>query len=243
MLLLEPDVPYRFSHPVDGGDDCTMIRLAPDLWQAAIGARRPQRRFARLSPVQQYWCALFHRAAARCAEGRLALEELGLQLANTLLDVLNGPPARMASSSRPRAASRHRRLAEAALAYVAANYRSRDGLDTISRQLNSSPFHLARVFRAQTGITLHQYRGRLRLAAALTALGEGCDDLTELALRLGYASHSHFSEAFRAAYGCSPSSARASLARGTLAEMRKILEAAPSARAYALHAVGSVVQR
>lgn len=231
LLLLESDDSYRFSHPTDGGDDCTLISFVPDLWKETVGARTLRQRVARLPSVAQYQCALFYRIASRHAHDALTLEELGIQLATALLELLVNQPDRTPPLLGPRAAARHRRLAEAASACVAANYRNHDGLDAIGRQVYSSPFQLARVFREQTGITLHRYRGRLRLAAALTALGEGCDDLTALALRLGYASHSHFSDSFRATFGCSPSAARALLTRATLAEMRKILEAAPAARA------------
>jgi len=48
----------------------------------------------------------------------------------------------------------------------------------------------------------------LRLAVAHSALLEGADDLTRLALDLGFASPAHFSAAFRTAYGCSPSTVR-----------------------------------
>jgi AraC-like DNA-binding protein len=43
----------------------------------------------------------------------------------------------------------------------------------------------------------------LRLARALDLLGQ-YDDLTALGLDLGFSSHSHFSAAFRQAYGRTP---------------------------------------
>lgn len=229
LLHFEPDQPYRFGHPVDGGDDCTLIAFTHELWEEAVDGR-PLRLCARLSPAAQYQGALFYRVASRHTRNALALEELGLRLAGALIDVLAERPQRAARVPGSRAVAGHRRLAEAAMACVAASYRAHHGLDAIARQVCSSPYHLARVFHEQTGITLHRYRGRLRLAAALTCLGEGCSDLADLALRLGYASHSHFSDAFRAAFGCSPSAARDSLTRAPLAQMRRILEAQDGGR-------------
>ncbi len=81
-------------------------------------------------------------------------------------------------------------------------------LAAIARDAGLSPFHLARRFRARTGTSLHQYRLALRLAAAQARLLDGADDLTHLALDLGFASLAHFSAAFRHAYGRSPSSVR-----------------------------------
>jgi AraC-like DNA-binding protein len=48
---------------------------------------------------------------------------------------------------------------------------------------------------------------RLRLARALDLIAQ-YDDLTSLGLDLGFSSHSHFSGAFREAYGRSPSEFR-----------------------------------
>jgi AraC family transcriptional regulator len=51
---------------------------------------------------------------------------------------------------------------------------------------------------------LYRYQLRLRLARALDLL-DNYDDLTALSLELGFSSHSHFSSAFRNAYGRTPS--------------------------------------
>jgi AraC-like DNA-binding protein len=56
---------------------------------------------------------------------------------------------------------------------------------------------------------LYRYQLNLRLARALDLLVD-YDDLTDLSLELGFSSHSHFSAAFRDAYGRSPSEFRQS---------------------------------
>ena len=55
----------------------------------------------------------------------------------------------------------------------------------------ASPFHLARVFHACTGFTLHRYRLHLRLRAALARLSEPGIELTGLAFELGFSSLGH----------------------------------------------------
>lgn len=74
-----------------------------------------------------------------------------------------------------------------------------------------SYFHLARLFRAHTGLRLHSYREQLRLAAALQRLDEGEGDLAALAHDLGYSSQSHLGTAFRRAVGVTPAQARHAL--------------------------------
>ena len=57
---------------------------------------------------------------------------------------------------------------------------------------------------------LYRSQLRLRLGRPLDLLG-ACDDLTQLGLELGFSSHSHFSAAFRQAYGRSPAEFQRSL--------------------------------
>jgi len=81
-------------------------------------------------------------------------------------------------------------------------------LEEIAGQLNYSPFHLCRIFHKYTGESIHQYLKQLRLRASLEYITQSNADLTDLALRVGFASHSHFTEAFRKTFGAPPSNLR-----------------------------------
>jgi AraC family transcriptional regulator len=83
-------------------------------------------------------------------------------------------------------------------------------LSDISRAVGVSPSHLAATFKKVERTTIHQYLVNLRLLRAASLL-QGCDDLTTLALNLGFASQSHFSNAFRRWAGCPPGQYRARL--------------------------------
>jgi AraC family transcriptional regulator len=89
-------------------------------------------------------------------------------------------------------------------------------LADIAAALGVSAFHLCRSFRMATGSTLHACRNRLRLQHALDRVTSG-EDLTTLALDLGYSSHSHFTSAFRRLFGATPSAVRRRLAAARLA--------------------------
>jgi AraC-like DNA-binding protein len=78
------------------------------------------------------------------------------------------------------------------------------------RSVFSSPFHLAQVFRRETGLSLHRQLTRLRLRHALEHLAGNKPDLTVLALDLGFSSHAHFSHPFRREFGSAPSQFRRS---------------------------------
>ena len=78
----------------------------------------------------------------------------------------------------------------------------------LARRVESSPFELCRMFHRQTGFTLTQFRHSLRLRIALELL-RSRSGITEIALDLGYTSHSHFTAAFRNYFGITPSRYRA----------------------------------
>ncbi len=88
----------------------------------------------------------------------------------------------------------------------------RYSLAEIARQVGVTPSHLTQEFTRATGMSLYQYQMRLRITHALLKLPE-CRDITELALALGFSSHSHFSAAFKALFGITPSEFRNSPSR------------------------------
>ena len=62
---------------------------------------------------------------------------------------------------------------------------------------------LERIFRADTGLTLGQYRERTRLLAALPRLAAG-EPVTRVAADVGYATPSAFGAMFKRVLGVSP---------------------------------------
>ena len=147
----------------------------------------------------------------------LELDELvePVFLEETLLQVLQRTVSRAYSGRAPEPVPRrsatvraHRDMVENTKALLNERYCDDLRLADIARLVNSSPFHLGRVFRSMVGTTLHAYRDRLRLRIALERLLDGCRDLSGLAYDLGYSSHSHFSAAFGRAFGAPPSSVK-----------------------------------
>ncbi|MFA6441419.1 MAG: helix-turn-helix domain-containing protein, partial [Sterolibacterium sp.] len=60
---------------------------------------------------------------------------------------------------------------------------------------------------------------------ALQRLADGADDLTALAIELGFSSHSHFAETFRREFGRTPSQVRSNASTRGLRELSKNLTA------------------
>lgn len=126
-------------------------------------------------------------------------------------------------STRPNTRQAHDDLVYAAKAYIATNFDNPISVDEIAQATHSSAFHLCRVFRQYTGKTLHHYLNQVRLKASLEYVAEPDISLTDIGLALGYASHSHFTKAFRQAFGSPPSTLRAKPSFGRIREMSKIL--------------------
>jgi len=91
-------------------------------------------------------------------------------------------------------------------------------LEEIAEQAGASVFHLCRLFRRWAGTTVHRHRNELRLRASLEPVAGG-SDLTRVALELGYSSHSHFTAAFRTAFGVTPSAFRATASSRRIREL------------------------
>jgi AraC-like DNA-binding protein len=100
-------------------------------------------------------------------------------------------------------------LVEAAKNTIASNLGRNVTLHELCAATHCSPWQLCRAFRRATGQTLTHYRHALRMQIALERLQQQDTDLTELALELGYSSHSHFTHVFRRHLGITPSEVRA----------------------------------
>jgi len=72
---------------------------------------------------------------------------------------------------------------------------------------------LSRLFRAETGMSFHQWRQQLRFLEATRLLGQG-ESVTNIALDVGYGSLSAFVSVFRKALGVTPGRYSRSLSGG-----------------------------
>jgi len=148
---------------------------------------------------------LVHRLRAG-VPGALDVEESvhGL-LAEAVAGSRDGAPT---AGGTARSRSAHHRLTEDVKAILGAHALDRVTLDEIARSVHVSRFHLVRVFRNATGMTIAEYRTQLRVRAAIERLLAGGDDLSTIAADCGFASHSHLTDTFRRTLGTPPSRVR-----------------------------------
>src|SRR5512133_130680 len=211
---------YRVSHPADCGDRGTVFAVAPRVLQDIIREldpsvdERPGQPFAFVSGPCESTVFWRHRELVQRLEaGTESLEPFwvdvtALQIVADTLEAAFAQQGHTRRNRREGTEADHLNLAEAAKTHLAARLGERLTLDEVARAVHASPFHFARVFQLHTGVSIHRYLTLLRLRASLERLAGGEEDLTALALDLGFSSHSHFADAFRKEFGRTPSEVR-----------------------------------
>ena len=213
VLFFNAGESYRVSHPVTGGDaSLTLVisepllhELAPVNFMRDSATLAFRRQRLRIDARAQAIVALLRHSLRENLAEPLEAESLALALVRRAL----GPRTTHAAS----ASVARQRLADRVKLVLASDLTRRWSLAEIAAEVRNSPVYLTQVFRQVEGLPLYRYQLRLRLARALDLLAQ-YDDLTTLGLDLGFSSHSHFSAAFREAYGRSPSEFRQSALHG-----------------------------
>ena len=207
--------PYRRGLLHGRGDDAVWIALKGSL-PAALAAEfspdaadRPAEPFDHSHGPSPARCYLQHRALAQHlarvqTPEALLVEESAIALVRTLLEADARQRGRSPSCEHSHTARYRREIAEEVRSLFALDPGFAWSLEELVDRLCVSPSHLCRIFKEHVGTTIHQYLSQLRLREAALAVLDGEQDLTMLALRLGYSTHSHFTEAFRRNFGVPP---------------------------------------
>ena len=212
VLFFNAGQGYQVSHPVAGGDaslslvlsEPVLHELAPKSLMNGGGNFGFHRQHQRIDPRAQALVALLRHGLDNGSIEPLEAEGLVLTLVCRSL----GPR----TSHEPGATHARRRLADRVKVLLAGDLSRRWTLQEIAAEIRGSPVYLTQVFRQTEGIPLYRYHLRLRLARALDLIAR-YEDLSALAAELGFSSHSHFTAAFRQAYGRSPTAFKQSARR------------------------------
>jgi AraC-like DNA-binding protein len=157
-----------------------------------------------------------HVARAPAVDPLFVEEEMVAVLRRILLHAYARERARTEAAARPREAAE---IVDRVRAHALAHLGERLTLSRLAAVAGCTPFHLCRAARTATGSTLHAWLVRLRLQVSLEHVAEPRSDLTAVALDHGFSSHSHFSEAFRRAFGIPPSEFRRRASASGLARL------------------------
>lgn len=227
QVLAEPNVAMifpegrsaRISHPLFLEDDCLSIQFSADGFHEVLEELqiRTPATHGLLQPCLMAARNLLWQRLRNQLARPLEVEEVAASfLGNVLLSAgENRPPVRKTSKIM--------RQLEAAKAVLASHPEKNWKLTTLARLLGSSPFHLTRMFREHVGIPMHRYHVHTRLGRSIDLLLETNQDLTTIALNIGFSSHSHFTACFRQLVGLTPRRFRAAASTRLASEVRKIL--------------------
>ena len=211
---------YRRGLLSDRGDDTVYLRAEPGLLRQVAGTvdpglgDEPEFRFPFVDGPLDATTHLRHRmlvdhlATGPVPDGLYAEEALLGLLGEVVASSVRAHRRSRVTSRSTTTDAAHGELVEATKTILSRRFSEPIALGDIAAEVHSSPFHLARIFRMRTGSSLHAYRTQLRLRASLERLADRRRDLAGLALDLGFASHSHFTDAFRGAFAMSPSDYR-----------------------------------
>lgn len=212
VLVYDRDVEFRRDLISAEGDRCTFA-IVSDALAAELGIDQPRRRGR--PRLRHGWCnasvyALAQRVRAaleRPDPDLLGVDEATLSVLRHAVRAVGPAPSPRAARARTMRAWRE--AVESVKAMLAAQPARRWTLAELAAAVHYSPYCLARMFRATTGRPIAEYRRHLQLRASLPEATRPGADLSGIATAYGFSSHSHYTRAFRATFGCTPSQARA----------------------------------
>ncbi len=235
VIFQNSDDTFRTSHPGGHGDDTTWIALTPSLVAETMrdrdpsAAERPTHPFLSThGPNSPRTFLLQHLAFEYASRGTDAdpvlIEEVVHELVQEAVAIAADAARRTPPKMRNSTLRVHIDQSEAVKAYMAQRYAQKVTLDQIAAHVHAAPCHLCRLFRRVVGVPIHRYLNRLRLREAITRLSDPRANLAGVAIDVGFASHSHFTDAFRREFGVPPSLVRTWLDDADLGEVKRALE-------------------
>ncbi len=232
VMLYNQGQCYRRTQLSAHGDRCEWFAFAPNVLMTSLQAydphiaEQPERPFRFSHTPSEAHCYLRQRMVVEHLlrtdiPDQLLVEETMIGVLDAVLYQAYHGRSRYSVPLRSHVQRGQRELSNAVQEELARRFNEQISLTQLAHLVFCSPYHLCRIFRQHTGYSIHQYLNQLRLRTGLEAITAGTTDLTKLALELGYASHSHFTQAFHQSFGLPPSRLSTLLPR--VAQLRKNL--------------------
>ncbi|CAM3249621.1 hypothetical protein SPAN111604_13130 [Sphingomonas antarctica] len=202
---------YATSHPVSG-DVSIAITPSAETVEALVKADRIHRGRQILGKSAAWPASPSVQLMSRAAVFDALAGATPLEIDDAVLQILQAAvaavgPVRSDTSANRRVISRTKE-------FLHWNSGRKITLQEVADAVGLNAIYLSQVFTKCEGEPLYKYMRRLRLAASLNHIRD-CDDLTALALNVGFSSHSHYSSVFLATFKKTPSYIR-DVFRGSL---------------------------
>lgn len=99
------------------------------------------------------------------------------------------------------------------LRYIREHYNQNVSIEMLAQRENYTPAYFTEWFKQKTGYTPTVYLRRFRVEKAKELMLNGQYSLLDIALQVGYNSHSSFTRAFKETTGCTPQEYRSEMVR------------------------------
>jgi AraC-like DNA-binding protein len=191
-----PFVEQRIEHHREAGDRCTSLWLSESAVDALAGdVSVPDEPISTTPAID-----LRHRelvVSLRRGIDRFEFDERLAQLVGSLAEC--AAPGRF-TARRSTTRANHGRIVQQVREAIIADPAGAD-FGGLSQTIGHTRFHVSRVFSRVTGMTLSQFRNRVRVALAFDRLADGHENLAVLSADLGFVDQSHLSRVVRATTG------------------------------------------
>jgi AraC-like DNA-binding protein len=214
-ILLGTGQPYSISFVDDIGDESLVLDFAPALLAKMLTETVAMQDFSSpslashclLSPASVLNRELLWRHLRQPVLDTLGVEEISVAVLTGSVQAACVDARLQDRAKHHLTMARRRQQVEAVKELISIDPSHEWTLTSLAQHANTSPFHLARVFREEVGVPVHRYVIRRRLGKALEAM-QASTDLTAIAQETGFASHSHFTSTFKSVFGLTPSQSR-----------------------------------
>lgn len=192
FLFFDPDFVSQTIHSETAAENVNLVPVMRGTPQATF---------------QSLWRWMISSARSATEAG----DEMGRLCARILLVLLVEPQL---ANRQAKASDRHGEAVSRVQAHVFANLSGRLELIELAALAGMSPYHFARVFKARTGQSVHQFVLESRLEGARGRLSRSSAAISEIAKQTGFSSQSHLTTAFRKRFGLAPKAYRVQAGSG-----------------------------
>ena len=211
-LFFVRDQAYRISFPGRIGDEAMVLGFSQaalnKLLQETVGAEQLHavhlHKHCLLAPASMLMRNLLWHKLQQADVSTLEIEETAIAIFSSALHAACKDKRHMDYGTPALTQLRRNRQVETVKEIISLDPAKDWALSSLANAANSSAYHLARVFREEVGIAIHQYLIRTRINKGLIALRMGNQNLSQLALDAGFSNHSHFTSSFKALLGITP---------------------------------------